>query len=163
MKSSDLSPVRDPRGAVGDRVRLRRPSEWGTPGLDDPAAVPSEGFHFRVQMLSPNRVEDLQWLPVMSELAAARSVGVLVRHDSKGVLGDVDAKLPVVDFDGSDGPFGTFGWRFLLHPDWVEWVDGDPLGPACSCPSRLLLAGCTCGRAFRERAARQTQQDRSDS
>lgn len=140
-----LDPVGRANFAIGDGVRLRPPAEWGYPSLADPAAVSAGGMKFGalVPHLAGRQVV-VEWLPFLSELAARAVVGT--------VTGWYDG-LPVCEFDLVPGdPLQK--WMVVAHPSWVETFPADPLGPPCRCPN-LLTVGCTCGRAARERAAKE--------
>ncbi len=159
-----MDPVRERKGYVGERVRLRPPADWGFPSLTDPADVPQRGVPFTIALPDSGESYQLFWFGFMSELARDRAVGVVVEHSGGGMPG----LLPVGEFPGARVPGGLLDqWRCVVHPTWLEYLgSGDPLGPECSpltCPTaQLMTIGCTCGRARRERAVRlQRERDRA--
>ena len=148
-----MYPVAKRRGTVGEAVRLRPPRDWGYPSLADPTLVPAQGVAFTVTLAGGPGPVVIQWQPFMSEFARDARRGLVIGHHH-------DA-LTVVQFD--DKP-ELLSWQCLAHPDWLDYLgfDAGNLGPECACPTaQLMTLGCTCGRAFRERAARlQQERDR---
>lgn len=132
-----------PPGAV---VVMAPPSAWGRPDLAAPGALGF--FQCRTRAVPPP--DNHLYFTRSGFHVVAGTTGRVAGVDPTGFVPVLFDRLPP-----GAGPL-------MCHPGWLIVAAGSPLGAAppaaesvCTCPSRQLLAGCTCGYAAARARARQ--------